>query len=498
MIDNRTRRTEQENHRLGKPTVFLVAIGSTPDFTPSRKGALDDHFLFCFGLRPGSNLWEDRPAGLVPVFGIRPNILDGPTEVNLGIARSLRMIRTRVFWGRFSRPALTIIDLVVSSTRSRRLERLISVASLLAALSAGVSFGRQTGGVSGEDPQLWLQEAVRLHQRGNLTEAVKAYRRYLEQVDSIPEVWSNLGAAYVALGDLGAAVAAYEEALRRAPDNVEIRRNQGLAYYKMGDLSAARACFERVLAARPEDVRSALLLADVEFRRGEYGRVVSILERFRGQAESNPALAYLLGTSLIRAGRVEEGQLFVDLILREGDSGTVHLMLGSARMMGAEPRPRAHSLLGRVLLSLNRPVEAAEAFRAELAKNPHDFDANFYLGSLLHERGEDGEAQEYLEKASRLRPHGVEVRYQLASTYASSGRLEEARDILEGLVSEEPQFIEAHVVLAAVYHRLGLTEQARREQEIVVRLHAEERQRSQSERRVFGTSEQEVQAGDVP
>ena len=39
-----------------------------------------------------------------------------------------------------------------------------------------------------------------------------------------------------------------------------------------------------------------------------------------------------LGTALIREKRVEEGQVLVDRILRNGDSAEAHLMLGTAKM----------------------------------------------------------------------------------------------------------------------------------------------------------------------
>ncbi|GAB4230783.1 MAG: hypothetical protein Kow00109_02680 [Acidobacteriota bacterium] len=352
-----------------------------------------------------------------------------------------------------------------------------------------------------EPPVRRLQEAIRLHQAGRLEEAVEAYRDYLARGEPLPEVWSNLGAAYAGLGNLQEAVKAYREALALAPASVDIQRNLGLAYYKMGELEAAREWFGRVCTARPGDLGAALLLGDVQFRQGEYKKVVETLFPFRDAAATNQALAYLLGTALIRSDRVEEGQLYVDAILRNGDSGAAHLMLAWAHMtagnlqqavaevekaVALEPSlPGAYSLLGRLLLSLKQPEEAERAFRRELEENPNDFDANFYLGSLLHERGEDEAALPYLEKARLLRPQALEVRYQVAVAYTALDRLEEARRLLEELVAGEPDFIEGHVSLAAVYHRLGLAEAAQREQAIVVRLHEEERHRKKQERREF-------------
>jgi Flp pilus assembly protein TadD len=56
------------------------------------------------------------------------------------------------------------------------------------------------------------------------------------------------------------------------------------------------------------------------------------------------------------------------------------------------------------------------------------------------------------------------------------GKLEEALKDLELVARQSPDFEQVHVQLASVYQRLNRKEDSRREREIVLKLHAKERE----------------------
>ena len=114
------------------------------------------------------------------------------------------------------------------------------------------------------------------------------------------------------------------------------------------------------------------------------------------------AIAYLLGTALIRQKRVEKGQVLVDRILRNGDSAEAHLMLGTAKMgvAGFCRRTRrirqsdcSESESSRSARSLcqcadvyRRLRSLRKEFKAELAEDPYNFEANLQLGATWRSR----------------------------------------------------------------------------------------------------------------
>jgi tetratricopeptide (TPR) repeat protein len=75
--------------------------------------------------------------------------------------------------------------------------------------------------------------------------------------------------------------------------------------------------------------------------------------------------------------------------------------------------PSLQSYLGQALLFTGDADGAVKAFRAELATNPNDYDANFQLASILARRGQTAESRTLLERAAQVRPGSVEARAAL-------------------------------------------------------------------------------------
>ena len=93
---------------------------------------------------------------------------------------------------------------------------------------------------------------------------------------------------------------------------------------------------ETLYAAQPRNLNLALLLADCRLRMGEFQEAVNVAAPLEAEHPDEPALNYVLGMALIRSGRVAEGQIRVDRILRRGDSAEGHFLLGSALFAAGE------------------------------------------------------------------------------------------------------------------------------------------------------------------
>ena len=277
--------------------------------------------------------------------------------------------------------------------------------------------------------------ALRHHQAGDLEQAAAGYRACIAVDPARFDARSNLGAVLARLGRYEEAIAQYRDALRIAPPDAlpNLRLNLALAYYKSFQISAAAEELEALHAAQPRNLNIALLLADCRLRLGEYQKAVDVAAPLEAENKDNPALDYVLGMALIRSGQVAEGQVRVDRILSHGESAEGHFLLGSALFSSGDypgtikeltraavlnPEvPSLQSYLGRALLFTGDPDAAAAAFRKELAANPNDYDANFYLASILGRRGEKDESRKLLERASQVRPGSAEARAALATGF---------------------------------------------------------------------------------
>src|ERR1035437_8938942 len=271
-----------------------------------------------------------------------------------------------------------------------------------------------------EDPERILQQAIVLHQAGQLEPAISQYRAYLKLRPDAVDARSNLGVALASTGHYREAIAEYREALKRRPQDSHIRLNVALAQYKLGQISDAAASLSALHRQQPADRQIMLLLADCWLRQGEDRKVIDLVTPVAEQNRHDLAIAYLLGTALLRDKQIDRGQQMIDRILRNGDSAEAHLLLGTARLNAREYEaaiadfekaaqlnphlPDVYSYLGRAHIQTGDTAAARLGFQKELAQNPNDFESNLNLAALLKQDQDYDGAFQLLDRALRVRP----------------------------------------------------------------------------------------------
>jgi tetratricopeptide (TPR) repeat protein len=331
--------------------------------------------------------------------------------------------------------------------------------------------------------------AMELQQAGDLLGAVDTYKAALAIVPDRADALSNLGAAYVRLGQFDDGIKQYEAALKADPANNAIRLNLALAYYKSARPNEATPQLKRVVASDPESRSGYLVLADCYLQTGQDQEVIALLKAREKMFTSDLAYAYLLGTALLHTGDTAEGQKYIDRIFGAGESAEGHLLMGIAyleqkdgrsakteleRAIQINPKlPTVHAQYGRALLGLGDQDGAVREFRAELAVNINDFDANLFLGNIRKTDQQFADASNYLERAVTIRPADLTARRLLATLRLQTGRVEEAVAMFEKIEKEAPELIDVHVQLATAYNRLKRKADADRQKAIVDKLNAE-------------------------
>jgi tetratricopeptide (TPR) repeat protein len=337
-----------------------------------------------------------------------------------------------------------------------------------------------------------FEAAVAAQQSGDLATAETHYLQFLQRQPRNLEALVNLGVVYATMGRFDDAIASYKKALEISYLSAPVRLNLALAYYKGGRCAEAVPEFATVLEANPDTFNALVLEADCHLQLGEFPKAIGLLEPVADQHQDEAAFNYVLGMALLQDKQTEKGSIYLDRILKQGDSAEAHVLMGVAKRAAgdfAEAReefrkavtlnetlPVAHSLLGQASLSTGDREAARTAFQQELAINPNDFESNLYLGVILKEDREFAAARTHIDRAMVLRPGDPGARYQLATILLASNEPKataEAARLLEALVGESPTFVEAHVSLATAYYRLKRKEDGDRQREIVAKLNAE-------------------------
>ncbi|MGI8782225.1 MAG: tetratricopeptide repeat protein [Acidobacteriota bacterium] len=336
--------------------------------------------------------------------------------------------------------------------------------------------------------------AVQLHQSGDIEGAVREYRAYFELGPESAALRSNLGAAYARLGRTAEAIAQYRRALELDASNQAVRFNLGLAYYKAAKMTEAITELTAASLFPAFRKNATVLLAECYLQRGDYKKVIELLQPLENENRDDRSLSYLLGTALIRDNQTPRGKVVIDRIMSGGDSAEARLILGTAQLLARDfpgaleqfrlavalnPQlPAAHSFYGRTLLATGNRDQALEAFRSELAINPNDFESNLFIGVLLKQEEKYEEALRRLAHALEMRPGTPDVLYQIGSLHLAAGNLVEAERVLAELVRAAPEFVEAHVSLATVYYRLKRKGDGDRHRAAVTRITAERQTRA--------------------
>ncbi len=124
--------------------------------------------------------------------------------------------------------------------------------------------------------------------------------------------------------------------------------------------------------------------------------------------------------------------------------------------------PRAHNLLGELLIKQGDLEEGAESFLIALGLDPGHPAANTNLGNLLFQEGDLAAAREHWERALDEDDRFVAAHVSLAVGLARAGAHEDARERFELALRIQPDHPEAHNGLALELYQLGRFEDARR------------------------------------
>jgi tetratricopeptide (TPR) repeat protein len=305
----------------------------------------------------------------------------------------------------------------------------------------------------------------------------------------------ELGDSFTREGRYAEAVREYKSALASDAANIDIRFKLGSAYYRSADFLHAAEEFEKVRASElPESdrsIRNSILLADCYQRRGEYAKVIAVLDPIADLRPDDLGVAYQLGSAYLHENDEERGMHILERIMSRADTAEARLLLAMTKMRaldlnGALAQIRrclelnpglaeAHVIEGRILLMGADSSAAEAAFRRALELDPNSFDALVELGTNARQQDRLDEAAQMLGRALAIRSGDVRVRYQLALVETAAGRDGHALQLLEGVVKDAPNSAEAHRSLAGLYYRLHRQDDAHREKETAQRLEAEQK-----------------------
>lgn len=322
-----------------------------------------------------------------------------------------------------------------------------------------------------------LQQAIQLHQMGNLQAAHALYVDILRRepnhyevihllgvianqtgnfkngIDLIaraiaiypynPLFHSNLGNAHKQANQLRAAVAAYDKAISLKPDFADAYSNRGIALKDLKEFDAAIVSYDKAIALQPN-----YLLA--HFNRGnallEMGQFESAIKSFDTAIALKPDFAEAYsnrGFALQQLNRLDSAIASYETATR------------------VNPRyAEAHFYLGNTLIGTEKLDAAIESYDRAIASNPRYAEAYCNRGSALKQIGQLNLALDSYEKAISAKPDYAKAFYNKGVVLQELRRSEAAIESFQKAIASEPGYADAYANLGVVLLDSGQVELA--------------------------------------
>ena len=327
---------------------------------------------------------------------------------------------------------------------------------------------------------------------GQLSKRIEA--RKLEQREmrqTLSGALNDLGTVEARQEQFTMAIAHFHEAERWYVDTPSLMRNLGMTAARLEDYGECTRALRPVVAADPNDTLARSMLGVALFTTNSFAEAADVFAPLGDSALERPEVAYSWAASLVRVNRYPEASALLDKLESRALSPDTMILVAQAwsqmanyprtvttchKALAAHPNLlRAHYIAGLALIRQDRPAEAAQELRDELALDPGSIDAQFHLAFVLLQLGQNEEGNQWLKTVLARNPEHPEANYELGKELYSAGKTAEAIPYLEAAARLKPAFEPVHYQLQSAYRTLGRKQDADREAQTYRELKARSR-----------------------
>lgn len=317
-----------------------------------------------------------------------------------------------------------------------------------------------------------FQQALRLHETGQSSQALAAYRQLLlanpshidalhyagvaclqlgqlieakhfieqslqlapEQADAL----SNLAVVLNALHEYRLAIDACNKSLALAPNDLGTLLNRANGYKALGRFSDAETDLRTALLRAPNDARLIYNLANLQFDQQNYSAAVPLFESALSRLPDNPEILQNLAAAHIKSNENGKALEILD------------------RLIVLQPKNKdAWSSRGVALTALGQLEGALTSHDQALVIDPSDLNIVINRCTTLNRLKRHQEVMDCLNTHITAAPNNPDLFCELGSAYLGLGRFEEATHQFKQCLAITPNHASAWTNLGAIQARLG-------------------------------------------
>ncbi|NLS93757.1 MAG: tetratricopeptide repeat protein [Planctomycetaceae bacterium] len=295
------------------------------------------------------------------------------------------------------------------------------------------------------DPEMWFQLGAAWVRVGDHAEAARQFERSLAIEPNSPIAHDQYGLSLVALDRAGDAAKQFREAVRLAPDRPEYQVHLAVALRRLDRLAEAIELLQQVREAVPNMIEAKCELGIAYRRRGDPERAEPLLDDVLREVPNHGEALYELAKLYECQKKIGKTiELGVRLLKENRSFAPAHLLLGTALLERLAPEQRMRMTLPeRAGVTEKAVSHLAQA--ARLAPSAETFGA---LGNGLMRAERHGEAFEALRQALSLRPDFAPACIEMGKAHLETGNTEEARKCFRKAIEHDPNRAEAYYELS--------------------------------------------------
>jgi tetratricopeptide (TPR) repeat protein len=342
--------------------------------------------------------------------------------------------------------------------------------------------GSQTTVSKQQEIQAHMQRAQQALRSSDFGAAEREFRAVLTLDRNNLDARGNLGVMRFFQGDWAGAAGQFRKVLEIQPKVWKVQAYLGMCEGRMGRPAEARRLLQQALprlSAGPFETQAGLELATILYQTGDLEGAADVA---RTLLASNPTNVDVLYTTarvyadladrsrdallLAAPDAARTHQLMAEMSINRGEAHAAIIQYRKA--LEIDPKLRGvHYELGEAILQDSRQAPALQAaeeeFRAALAENPADANAEYRLGTVCTLRRDYRTAIEHYSRALQLQPNDADVHQALGAALIKVGEPEKAVEQLLAATRLDPLNPTAHYQLGTAYRQLGREADSRRE-----------------------------------
>ena len=223
-------------------------------------------------------------------------------------------------------------------------------------------------------------------------EAVSVLRALVKENPGLFDAWDRLGEVLAEMGEYDEAIQVYREAMGRTQRfSPEMALALGNAYLQDGQPDEAARYADLASKSLPSPAHS--LLARVALARHDYQTAEREATLAIGERNPQPAMLLLMAEVKRAAGDLP------------GALAATEAAAQRARELGVPALYRLDFLRGDILARSDRPAEAADAYRREIANFPQNVQAYANLAIIYYIEGRRADIDRLFEQMVAANPH---------------------------------------------------------------------------------------------